>query len=600
MYRYFYIRGIHHGSCQLLVKVVLTPKCLTTTSSISRAMFGNHSYNIHPYVNSIKYNCKTTAIVYRRWQSSSSSSSSSSSESHTYHAILHALSKSTNTRRKGGESSSILLIQAEQLLAEMEQRYKKEDRPDLKPNIITYNTVLNAIAKSGEVDAPQRAERFLQTMLENYYYYLQTTTNIDKKDLDDGVIIKPDKISFTTVMDAWANSGDKRAPVRCEQILRKMEHLHHFWGDDDLQPDVHTFNTVIKAWAKSSVTSAASQAEKLLREMETRSSTAGEDHLKPNTITYDIVIDALAKKSIGDATAPQRAESILHSMLQRYLNGEVGIKPNTITFTSVIDAWANSSDKRGPAKAEQLLRTMDMLHNLGIHGMLPNVQTYTSVMNAWARQQQQQSSSEGSALSRAEQLLDEMERRAYETGDPELKPNTFTYNTLINALAKSGEIGAASRAERILTSMHKKYTEEGNKALKPTKWTYNNVINACALTRHEQDKKEALTIAFRLYDLMISMDELRPDAFSYTFLLKACDALITEEDRRLCVATSLFEECCKAGYVNNFVLTALRKAMPERHYIQLVGSTKCSTRGLPGQWTRKFFNNQGGLKLRKK
>ena len=50
------------------------------------------------------------------------------------------------------------------------------------------------------------------------------------------------------------------------------------------------------------------------------------------------------------------------------------------------------------------------------------------------------------AASRADQLLDKMEAK-YLAGDMDLKPNTFTYNAVINALAKSGEAGAAARGE---------------------------------------------------------------------------------------------------------------------------------------------------------
>jgi hypothetical protein len=42
----------------------------------------------------------------------------------------------------------------------MELRYKEEDCPDLKSIINTYNAVLNATAKRGEVNASQRAEGF--------------------------------------------------------------------------------------------------------------------------------------------------------------------------------------------------------------------------------------------------------------------------------------------------------------------------------------------------------------------------------------------------------------------------------------------------------
>ena len=50
------------------------------------------------------------------------------------------------------------------------------------------------------------------------------------------------------------------------------------------------------------------------------------------------------------------------------------------------------------------------------------------------------------AATRADKLLEKMELE-YQAGDNDLKPNTFTYNAVINALAKSGEPGAAARAE---------------------------------------------------------------------------------------------------------------------------------------------------------
>ena len=46
----------------------------------------------------------------------------------------------------------------------MEQRSQKEIH--LKPNTITYSTVINALAKRGEVDGPERAEAILRNMME--------------------------------------------------------------------------------------------------------------------------------------------------------------------------------------------------------------------------------------------------------------------------------------------------------------------------------------------------------------------------------------------------------------------------------------------------
>jgi hypothetical protein len=57
---------------------------------------------------------------------------------------------------------------------------------------------------------------------------------------------------------------------------------------------------------------------------------------------------------------------------------------------------------------------------------------------------------------------------------------------------------------------------------------------------------------------MIFIDELSSNSFAYNYILKACNILSSvNENHKLCVAS--FEECCDAGYVNYFVLTALRK-----------------------------------------
>jgi hypothetical protein len=45
---------------------------------------------------------------------------------------------------------------------------------------------------------------------------------------------------FNAVINAWARSREKIAPVRAEQILNWMQNL----GDLDIQPDKYTFNTV--------------------------------------------------------------------------------------------------------------------------------------------------------------------------------------------------------------------------------------------------------------------------------------------------------------------------------------------------------------------
>jgi pentatricopeptide repeat protein len=60
----------------------------------------------------------------------------------------------------------------------------------------------------------------------------------------------------------------------------------------------------------------------------------------------------------------------------------------------------------------------------------------------------------------------------YVAGDTDLKPNTYTYNAVISALAKSGETGAAARAERVLQNMVNRQRVGGSDAVKPTTIKY--------------------------------------------------------------------------------------------------------------------------------
>lgn len=60
----------------------------------------------------------------------------------------------------------------------------------------------------------------------------------------------------------------------------------------------------------------------------------------------------------------------------------------------------------------------------------------------------------------------------YLAGDNDLKPNTYTYNAVISALAKSGETGAAARAERVLQNMVNRQRIGGSDAVKPTTIKY--------------------------------------------------------------------------------------------------------------------------------
>jgi Pentatricopeptide repeat domain len=92
--------------------------------------------------------------------------------------------------------------------------------------------------------------------------------------------LKPTTGIFNAVINAWARSREKIAPVRAEQILSWMENFQ----DADIEPDKYTYNTVIHAWAKAGGTEAAIKAQQLLSGMDKKYH-EGNITAKPDTIT---------------------------------------------------------------------------------------------------------------------------------------------------------------------------------------------------------------------------------------------------------------------------------------------------------------------------
>jgi hypothetical protein len=179
-----------------------------------------------------------------------------------------------------------------------------------------------------------------------------------------------------------------------------------------------------------------------------------------------------------------------------------------------------------------------------------------------------------------------MEKR-HRDGDNDFKPNTRTYTSVIDAWAKSGEKGAAKRAEQIFLAMYTTYQKTGDPDVKPNVHTANAVCNACAFTKIDQDRAEALEIAFRVFDWINNQSDIHADAYTYTILLSVCSNLIPREDRetRFAHARAFFERCCASGCVNDYVLRKLRQTVTEEEY-GLMMDYRTDVNSLPREWIR--------------
>ena len=161
-----------------------------------------------------------------------------------------------------------------------------------------------------------------------------------------------------------------------------------------------------------------------------------------------------------------------------------------------------NSTKRGsgnisqPEEAEQYL-----LSNLD----KADVVSVTKVVGAWSR------SRDRSAPTFAEELVAKITQIADDENRLDLRPNTYTYNALINCFARRG---MTDKAEEYLQVVR------GLPGVEADAVTYNSVINAHATSR--RSKREGADRALQLLEEMKTSDDkdVQPDSITYGSVIK--------------------------------------------------------------------------------
>ena len=317
---------------------------------------------------------------------------------------------------------------AEELVSKITQIANDDNRLDLRPNAYTYNALINCFARRGMTD---KAEE-----------YLEVVQNLPG--------VQADAVTYNSVINAHATSrrGKRDGADRALELLEEMKASQ----DKNVQPDAITYGSVIKCLTNAGGKANAERAEELLHELERLYDDSGrDDRLASNTIIYNSVLDAFASIRGGGGIA--RAEAILDRMEDlRAAGGTSGVSPDAFTFSSLIKAWTSASTGSG----KQNKKNNDESDNTGDSDLLGR-----------------------SAAERAQQLLDRMEQ-LHRDGDDNVKPTTVVYNSVIAALAKSGEAGSAELAEDLLARMQQMAKTSGDADVRADTISFNSVIDAWA------------------------------------------------------------------------------------------------------------------------
>ena len=123
----------------------------------------------------------------------------------------------------------------------------------MAPDRNSFNTVIKAYANAGGEHAVANAERILGLM--ERYTSLSSQQQQQQQQgqrVQKTAIVAPDKISYTSVLMAYANSGCSRkstdAGERAEELLKRMARLSEEGKGGDVKPDTIAYNAVLKVW----------------------------------------------------------------------------------------------------------------------------------------------------------------------------------------------------------------------------------------------------------------------------------------------------------------------------------------------------------------
>ncbi|OCH94789.1 hypothetical protein OBBRIDRAFT_747179 [Obba rivulosa] len=236
----------------------------------------------------------------------------------TYRAVIRAL------------FSSYRAVDAMRRFREFEKNLQELGPPEDAVLLVVYNTVLNGLLWSNQVQEARSLFRDMQARGP-----------------------KPDIVSFNTFMKYYATKGE----------LKELAAMLEAIEPAGLKGDVFTFSIVLSALLKVR-NDAADVVIKLMRRQ----------GLQPNTATLSAIIDNLMK-----AQTPESFKAALQLLSKMELNEFPDVVPNEVTYTSIL-ASIHRSDWLDPQTAKEY--TESIWNKMVLRYVQPSRVTYHVLLKA--------------------------------------------------------------------------------------------------------------------------------------------------------------------------------------------------------------------------
>mmetsp|Transcript_2926 Transcript_2926/g.5421 ORF Transcript_2926/g.5421 Transcript_2926/m.5421 type:complete len:391 (-) Transcript_2926:161-1333(-) len=266
----------------------------------------------------------------------------------TYNICIDACARRGNHRK------------AERLLEEMIS-LSDGGNAQCRPTIHSFASVVNALAKSGEVGAVARAKEIVRKVEELDY-------------------VSPNSILYNSLIDCILKSNDNDNSSGAEEVLVRMEQMHRS-GRPNVGPNPYTYSMVLTCCARSKEPGAAERAERILLNMENLYE-QGLSDVVANSRCYSAAISAWARSNAPDAV--ERTFSLIDRMEKNGRDGAPHGKPNAHCYNACIHAIAKSQQPGKARRCREVLQRMIAARDGGFHEAGPSLITYSTIINACA------------------------------------------------------------------------------------------------------------------------------------------------------------------------------------------------------------------------
>jgi pentatricopeptide repeat protein len=226
----------------------------------------------------------------------------------------------------------------------------------LRPDVISYNTLLAAFAETGNA---AKAEYWLR--------HMKRQSNV-----------KADVYSYTTVLQAYTNAASLGSNSKKQTLVaadKAWALLQDMLTETSLQPNKVTYTATMQALCKAGDLNRANMLLETMLDQAARNPS-----IRPDAVSYTVLMDGWASAAADRPEQALRAVEVLWEQMQSQTAEWPDTTPTALTYTAILSTYAQSRDGRAPDRALVVLQTMRRQE-----GILPTVVHYNAALNCCAK-----------------------------------------------------------------------------------------------------------------------------------------------------------------------------------------------------------------------